>query len=470
MIKIDKVFWVLTITTFLALLLPILVQDGMFLDGITYSAISNNLSNGIGGFWSPHYTKTLAPHFHGHPPLVFGIQSLLFNLLGHGIYTERIYTFLSSIFTAFGIVSCWRLFVIDSSLKQFSWLPVLLWITIPLNFWAYQNNLLENTLGVFTIFSIYFISKSLIENKITWLVIGSLLIVLAFFSKGFVGLFPLAAPLLYLLVFKPKPFHYPIVYSMVIMLSTLALFYATLTLFPESKENILSYLHIQVIPSLSNELEITEKHHLSIIIKLILELTIPIFFLLIVSIIKWRNNKHFKFYYMRHCIYFLLIGISASIPLIITLKQRSFYLVPSVPFYILSIGFLITPFVKEKLDKLSKSTLKRIMSASLVSFLLVIAISIYNFGKFSRDEEKLKDVYTISSFIPKGTVISTTKNIWIDWSLQASMSRIGYISLDCDNTHKYFLIDKTNIDSVTIGKYENMNLKLSKYMMLIRKN
>ena len=110
------------------------------------------------------------------------------------------------------------------------------------------------------------------------------------------------------------------------------------------------------------------------------------------------------------------------------------------------------------------------MSASLVSFLLVIAISIYNFGKFSRDEEKLKDVYTISSFIPKGTVISTTKNIWIDWSLQASMSRIGYISLDCDNTHKYFLIDKTNIDSVTIGKYENMNLKLSKYMMLIRKN
>lgn len=51
------------------LLIPTLVQDGMFLDGITYSAISRNMANGIGSFWHPHYTETLYPHFNEHPPL-----------------------------------------------------------------------------------------------------------------------------------------------------------------------------------------------------------------------------------------------------------------------------------------------------------------------------------------------------------------------------------------------------------------
>jgi len=76
----DKIFSLFTLAVFIGLLLPVLLKDGMFLDGVTYSCISKNLANNIGELWKPHYTKTLYPAFYEHPPLVFGIQSCFLDL------------------------------------------------------------------------------------------------------------------------------------------------------------------------------------------------------------------------------------------------------------------------------------------------------------------------------------------------------------------------------------------------------
>jgi len=40
-------FWVFTISVFIIAILPSLIQDGMFIDGIQYAAISKNLANGL---------------------------------------------------------------------------------------------------------------------------------------------------------------------------------------------------------------------------------------------------------------------------------------------------------------------------------------------------------------------------------------------------------------------------------------
>ena len=180
----SKVFWLFTITVFIGLLIPILVQQGMFLDGVTYSAISNNLANGLGSNWSPHYTKTLYPEFNEHPPLVFIIQSVFFKLLGDSYLTERIYTFLTALLTMYGIVLCFRLFIKEINIKNTEWLLVFLWITIPLVMWSYRNNLLENTMGIFTLFSFYFIIRSIQEHKLLYLLIGSILIIFSLFQKA----------------------------------------------------------------------------------------------------------------------------------------------------------------------------------------------------------------------------------------------------------------------------------------------
>jgi len=35
--------------------LSFLIAEGMFIDGLIYSAISRNLANDLGSFWNPHF-------------------------------------------------------------------------------------------------------------------------------------------------------------------------------------------------------------------------------------------------------------------------------------------------------------------------------------------------------------------------------------------------------------------------------
>ena len=186
--------WIFVSVVFLGLLLPFLVQQGMLVDGISNAAISSNLSNGIGAPFEPHYTQTVWPHFYEHPPLVFILQSYFFDVLGDGFFAEKIYGLVTAMTTAAGIVLCWKQATSESN---YGWLPVLIWIITPLVFWSFNNNLLENTVSMFTIFSVWAGLKALNKNQLIWLFISAIFVVLAFLSKGLVGLFPLAIPVIY---------------------------------------------------------------------------------------------------------------------------------------------------------------------------------------------------------------------------------------------------------------------------------
>ena len=149
-------FWLFTLATVFALTLPILVQDGMFQDGVLYSAVAHNLSLGYGSFWFPQYSALNIeglPSFHEQPPLAFGIESLFFKILGDRLYVERFYTLLTMLLTVWILVKIWRLATIDApaNWQHLTWLPVLFWIMVPVCFWSYRNNMHENTLNIFAV-------------------------------------------------------------------------------------------------------------------------------------------------------------------------------------------------------------------------------------------------------------------------------------------------------------------------------
>ncbi|MGK0366790.1 MAG: 4-amino-4-deoxy-L-arabinose transferase-like glycosyltransferase, partial [Saprospiraceae bacterium] len=106
-------FRIFTLAIFIVLIVPLLVQDGMFMDGVLYAAVAKNQAEGFGSFWQPIFTDTWNKHgvhtFHEHPPLVFGIQSLFFKILGTSIYVERFYSFLTAFFTAWLIHLNWKI-------------------------------------------------------------------------------------------------------------------------------------------------------------------------------------------------------------------------------------------------------------------------------------------------------------------------------------------------------------------------
>ena len=458
----NKTYLLISITLMAALLIPTVVQDGMFVDGVTYSAISKNLANGIGSNWNPHYTKTLYPEFREHPPLVFIIQSLFFRIFGDAFYTERIFCFIVALLTALGIVNTWKLMNDNKVVSNDYWLPLFLWLLVPLVAWSYKNNMLENVMGLFTIFAVCFLIKAIKEGYNLYLIAGGIFILFAFLSKGFTGLFPIVVPLIFAFVFKTgkKAILSFILLAVFLLITSLSLLY----LFPGIRSNISMYLDQQVIAALSNHREVTTGNRFTIILNLILELIVPltiIIFLFISAKIKSRTNLPFR---NKNFLFFLLIALSASVPLIISLKQRKYYLIPSIPFYALAFSFLMHQNISELLDRVPAKVHFWIRRISYSLLTLIFIFSIMKFGKFSRDQEKLKDVYTITGFIPEGTIISTTKELWSDWGLVAYMSRAGYLSLDCDHQHEYFLTTNERSEAPPEG-YHLVDVKLAKYQL-----
>jgi len=122
-------FYLIIISLFIGIVAPALFSDGMFMDGVLYAAISQNLANNLGSFWDLHLTNTLYPHFHEHPPLAFGIQSIFFKLFGESILIERFYSLITFIITGWIIILIWRK-ISDIKFHSLSWLPLLFWIFI----------------------------------------------------------------------------------------------------------------------------------------------------------------------------------------------------------------------------------------------------------------------------------------------------------------------------------------------------
>lgn len=450
-------YWFFTATVFAGLLLPFLVQDGMFLDGVTYSTLAKNMANGYGSFCDPHYTQTFGEHFQGHPPFSFIVESVFFKVLGNSIYTERFYCLFAALITAWGIALFWKLLNKNTEAAGYAWLPVLLWITMPLNFWAYRSNLIEITLGMFTLFAAYFITRALLENKIIYLPLAALLILCAFLSKGPVGLFPLAVPGIFALTNKPFRFIRPVAYIILLAGFAGALFYAALVIFPGLESNLNAYLELQLRPALNGTGQLTTGNRFYILGSLAVDLLFCVLVLLIVGIKKLVTTKTLKFENGRVALFFLLVALSASLPLMVSLKQRGFYALPAVPFYVLGIGVLVFPDLKTLLEKCPPAFYLWLRRCSFAALAVVLVVCFVRAGKPLRDKEKLEDAYALTRLLQPGTILGCTQPfIFDDWQFLGYLGRLGYISLDCHNEHEYFITTKDNAsDARLLENYTN---------------
>ena len=116
--SVDAPFWILTIVVFIGLLLPKIIQEGMFMDGMLYACVSKNLANSYGTFWLPKFNEMGLgglKTFHEHPPLVFGIQAIFFKILGNSMYVEKFYSFFTACVTAWLIIRSWKLLHKDNT-------------------------------------------------------------------------------------------------------------------------------------------------------------------------------------------------------------------------------------------------------------------------------------------------------------------------------------------------------------------
>jgi 4-amino-4-deoxy-L-arabinose transferase-like glycosyltransferase len=466
--KINKISAVLVTAVFIFLLLPAVFANGMFLDGIVYATVSRNLAEGNGSFWHLHYTSTLYPVFYEHPPLSFYIQSLFFNILGDHPWIERIYSFLAALINILLIIQIWYALFKNSDKKYFWWVPVLFFIITPVVFWSFTNNMIENTLSVFTLSSfvlIIFATNTKGKKALFYGIFAGILTAAAFLTKGFVGLFPLVFPLL-IGLFKYNIRPKRIINNSITMITTVVVIIGLILLFnPAAYDFFKNYFDVQVLKSINGGREITQEGRFYLITRLFSELLPMLGIALLLFVVKLKKNIRFfredrrnrKFMFLFFC-----TGLCGSLPLLISPKQHGYYLVPSLPFFALAIGIIAFPIIY-RVFKYKEINLSVIKSMKIIAYFLLVAslvFSVMHIGKYHRDEALLKDIRKIKTIIPENTTVSIPKELFEEWTLRAYMMRNAKISLDCDNNDlQYFVVENGKSCKIP-NKYHQLDLKL----------
>ena len=473
--KLHFPFLILTIAIIMAFLLPTMAQKSMFFDGITYATIARNLANGEGTFWFLRYTDSFDAQFHLQPPLAMGILAIFYRILGDSFYVEKIYSLLTFLISAFFIMKIWqKIFEKDDKYRPFSWFPLLLWGISPVVSWCFRNNMLENTVSIFTLFSVLAILYSVdlqTNKKYFWLFWAALGIFCGVLSKGLVALFPLATVGIYYFTqnnSKTKMTFLQMSFAtLILLIGFCVLFLLLFKLSPDAAKSLALYQ--EKVKMMLNEK--TVKSHFFILNRLWQEVlpATSLFLMLFFFYFRQKIGISALKNQLPNALFFLLIGFSASLPIMISLRQSHYYILPSIPYFSLTISVLCVPMLSHFWQKITEKMQKNVLIFSIIIGICVLVFSATQIGKIGKDQEVMADAAILAKFFPKHTIIKTCYQLETDYVLRAYLARYHSLSLNSNIYHelpKYVLLPSNEGCSVIgMEMYAEIPLHLKLYKL-----
>jgi len=428
-------FWLLLIGITLMLMSTSLLTEGMFFDGVTYASISRNMAEGQGTFWNPYYTQTLYPEFRQHPPLAMGMEALAFKALGDHLWVEKFYSVLTFLFSGLLIALIWKR---TTNNIRWAWLPLLFWIAMPLVTWSATNNLLENTMSIFVLLSVYLMIVSYQRNSKLWLFLAGIALFAAFLSKGFTGLFPLVFPIIYCIFDDKHRWIQGPIDTLLLMVTLAVLSGVMFLVFPPSFAYLKDYINLQVIGGGLYEATVSTRFYIvfSLLLQLIAPLVIFSIILIMSKIINKDKHKVFEFAPdKKHFFSFLILGLTGVMPIMLSVKQRDFYMLAALPFFALAFGHLSLSMMNMMLLEIKPKTRNRMMIASSVVLLVGMVLNISHIGKYGRDEALIEEVKNRMAEADGENIIEITPEEYTQWAKHAYYMRYGKISLNPNEQH-----------------------------------
>ena len=413
---------------FLVLVSKSLLTEGMFFDGVTYASISRNMAEGQGKFWNPHYTQTLYPEFRQHPPLALGMEALAFKALGDHWWVEKVYSVLAFLLSGLFIALIWKR---TTNNIRWAWLPLLFWLTMPLVSWSATNNLLENTMSVFVLLSVYLMIVSYQRNHKFWLILSAMALLLAFLSKGFTGLFPLVFPILYCAFDQKRKWIQGPIDSLILVISVAVFVGIMFLMFPASWSYIKEYIQLQVINGGLHEATVSSRFY--IVFSLLLQLVVPLVMVIALVVLKTKNkdnNKVFEFPPDKAWFYiFLILGLLGVLPIMVSVKQRDFYMLAALPFFALACGHITIAEVNTLMLKITPNLRKWMTLGASCILLIGIMLNLVHIGKYGRDEALIEEVKQQIVESEGNNSIEIAPEEYTNWAKHAYYMRYGKISL-----------------------------------------
>jgi 4-amino-4-deoxy-L-arabinose transferase-like glycosyltransferase len=453
----------------------------MFLDGVTYASIARNLAQGRGQFWAPHYTDTIYPAFHEHPPLAFWLQSLWFRAFGDHWFVERAYSATAAVLIALFIVITWRAVHSMPDGRNQDWLPVALWMAAPVVSWTIVGNLLETTVSVFVTAAVAVLTLGLRDfsafakasadrrsfsgggssgpprppwwDRYRWGALpgrpGSVPVLIACgclsglgvvgatLAKGPVGLFPLATP--FILALLPERRWRSTWCGAAAQWTIVILCGALLYLGGDSRESLSRYLREQVVSALAGRRE-TSAGPWTMVGALVEGVWLPMALfsgMLVVMARRWTIAPSRE---RSVAVAFTLLGLCGTLPILLSPKQTGHYLMPAVPFYAIGAGAFVAPTAADLLNRLRarrSAVALRVLAATVVAGAGVAAA----LPAFEREPARLAELDRLAAVAPRGATVGICPSTNGDWGLHAWFQRRFQMSLDAADpvSHEWFL-------------------------------
>lgn len=446
----------------LILYLPKIFSQGMFLDGIVYASISRNISLGIGNFFHPIYIpfRHFLPHFSEHLPLSFYLQSLFFKVLGDHYWVENTYSIIILLLTVFTIrMECKNLLVekVGSSIQT---IAIILFLSSPIVVWTYSNNMLEGTMLMFAILSNIYYVKGYREIRLGYLILASFLLLLSFFSKGLTGLFPLMTPI-YLFLLDSKT-NRKWIFSITGVVAPILMFWLLYVSSYSLKILVDSYFNQQVLNTLVYHNAVNTASHFDILFFFCSEMSLVFGFFAFVFLLHRFLNLRFEFR-QKEAYLPALIGLTALLPLCISLRQHNYYLVPSMYYFILALTISFESQLRT-LHLLIIDNISQLQRIKVVLFIMLSAAVLVGWrdcGGYRRDEKLIKEIESMGSKLPKGSSLSYSDRD-PDWKVLAYMNRLNRYSIQDQDSHSPYrlYLSHDSIFDTSILLFEGESIRI----------
>lgn len=475
MFKKNLPFWLITSAAVIGIILPLLIQDGMFMDAELYTSVAHNLSEGIGTFWMPQFSlhnMSGIASFHEQPPLGLGLLALFYKVFGDSLYTERFYTFITLCLTAILINSLWKKVCTDENLRKMGWLPIIIWITVPDCMWSYTQNMLENTMGVFTLAAGLCAFKALKSSgiNIVQCLLSGMFVFMATLSKGVPGFFTLSMPFLYWAITKKTDFKRMFI-ATAIMVAVPLIIYGLLIIVPESREGLSLYFFNRLLGRINYQHSVSTRWN--IVFHLLAQL-IPQFCLMALVLLLTGLKKAKEMLAAAPdksmILFFAFTGLAGSIPIMLTLVQSGWYIVPSYPFFAISIGLFVGILIQKYVNRINTSgkAYKVFLAFSALMLVSALTFGFSKAGKVKRAHEMLHDVHIVGKIIPRYGVVSIPEDMWDNFELQCYFIRYYNISLEPEKKLQYYLQESNDAKGPPAG-YTKLDAGLEKYDLFVKK-
>jgi hypothetical protein len=445
-----------------AMFFPRVIPEGMFPDGLTYASIARNMAEGRGSFWSPYFSSSFwipfqgsAYQFYGHPPLAMGILSLFFTVFGDHWFVEKGFNIIVWAISVWLVIQLWRT---QAKEKMLWWLPLYVWYLMPIVLWSYPYFILDNSMAVFSLAAALFIlrgvkkakgkgQKAKVINHCSTIMAG-LLLHLAFLTKGPVGLFPLAMPLIYWLFFKEKGTLRAAIAQTAILTLTC---FGTLALwlyYEPARFFWTKYVDVQLMSSISVNDQTSDfswTSYLDLPKNLVLQILPMLGVLLIIFVFSKIKKAAFAFEKAanRLAFFYFVIGLSGSLPMMISHKTGAFYLIPCLPFFALGFAKMLEPTLISWFQKYKISPIKtrNVVLSMLFVGICVVIYSFFQIGKVAREKDIIHDMSILRGAIPDGSKICVCDSMMQDFNYHAYFQRYHRWELAklTDTTAQFFL-------------------------------